>query len=445
MIRRFSNRLFGGVCGGLAAISPFSPAVWRWLFVILTIVTSGAAAIAYVLLWWLLPMENPLYERRRNPAGIIAILLAIAVIVGWFARDLIADIAGADIYWQLAFIVLAVAFLYRQFSAPQMRRSILLGVIAVAVAVLVLLIQLGSLPEGLYDLILRAWPALLVFVGLLILLHARMRQGGILALLISLVLVGVIAAFAFTSRVDEQRTENTVELDEAVSESISTIQVDINTLDTDVQVVGRTDGSRTVEAEFIGSTASTISTSYFENEGIGTFTVNETQPNAFPLINEVGRGQVQITLPTDVAIAVTLVGQDGTVNFDAATLDLERLKMTLQNGDAIVTLPEYQPRSPSVQEDPGDLTVNNGELRVRVPAAVGGRFVLGQATNRQPVLGQDYDDLLYALELRVNEWILIARDYDDSAIQVTYNVNVPNGGMRLDVVDDPTQATTETE
>ncbi|QPC84507.1 PspC domain-containing protein [Phototrophicus methaneseepsis] len=443
MIRRFSNRLFGGVCSGLAAMTPFSPAVWRWLFVILTLLTSGAAAVAYLLLWWLLPLENPLHPERRNSAGIIAVLLAIAVIAGWFARSLLAEAFGIDIYWYLAFILLALAFLYKQFTASDMRRSIILGLVALAVPVIALLTQLDTLPIGLTDLILRAWPVVLVIVGLLLLLRPRVPQGGIIALAVSGVLVAGIAAFAFSSRVDEQRTENTVTLAEDVSEGISTIQVDITTLDTDVQVVGRTDNEPTVEAAFVGTTASTVTVSYLEENNIGTFTINETQANAFPQLNEVGRSELQIMLPADVAIAVTLIGEDGTVNFDAATLNLERLKMTLQQGDAIVTLPEYQPRSPSVVEDPGELRVNNGELRVRVPAAVGGRFVLNQASNRQPSLGQDYDDLIYALELRVNEWVLIARNYDDSAIQVTYNIFVPNGRMRLDVVDDPTQPSTE--
>lgn len=446
MVRRFSNRLFGGVCAGLASITPFSPAVWRWLFVILTVLTSGTAALAYVLLWWLLPLENPLQDNQRNPIGILAILLAIAIIAGWFLRDTLATSLGADVYWPLVLTVLALAFLLRQLRSARAQSNIILGLVMLAVPLLMIAGSADILPTGLYDLALRAWPALLIFLGLTLLLRPRTRSASFFALLVSLVLVAGITAYAFSSRVNEPRTDNTVLAEEPVSEGITTLQININMLDTDVVVFGREDDERIIEASFAGSTASEVSPSYLEDGlGSGTFTIQETKPTAFPTLDEVGRGELQIILPTNAAIAVSLVTQNGTVNFDAAILELERLKMTLDNGDAIVTLPDYQPRSPSVEADPGELTVNNGDLRVRVPAAVGGRFVLDQARNSQPTpLEQDFDDLLYALELRLNEWNLIARDYDDMAVQVTYGINVPNGNFRLDVVDE-LGATSDTE
>ncbi|MCA9882013.1 MAG: PspC domain-containing protein [Anaerolineae bacterium] len=437
MVRRFSNRLFGGVCAGLASISPFSPAVWRWLFVILTLLTSGAAALAYMLLWWLLPLENPLEDNRSNPAGIFAIALALAIIIGWFVRDSLAEALGADLYWPLAAMALALAFLFRQFRSARVQSNIILGLVALAIPLFAIASGLGALPEGIYDLALRAWPALLVFLGLMLLLRPRTRSASFFALLVSLVLVAGITAFAFSNRINEQRTENTVTAEEIVSEGITTLQININMLDTDVVVFGRSDDQRMIEASFVGSEASEVTPSYLEDgTGSGTFTIQETKPTAFPSLDEIGRGELQITLPTNAAIAVTLVTQNGTVNFDAAILELERLKMTLENGDAIVTLPEYQPRSPSVEADPGELTVGNGDLRVRVPAAVGGRFVLNQTSNSQPTtLEEDFDDLLYALELRLNEWVLVSRTYDDTDIQITYGINVPNGNFRLDVID----------
>ncbi|MCA9890657.1 MAG: hypothetical protein KC546_19900, partial [Anaerolineae bacterium] len=272
---------------------------------------------------------------------------------------------------------------------------------------------------------------------LMLLLRPRTRSASFFALLVSLVLVAGITPYAFSNRTNEQRTENTVTAEEIVSEGITTLQININMLDTDVVVFGRSDDQRMIEASFVGSEASEVTPSYLEDgTGSGTFTIQETKPTAFPSLDEIGRGELQITLPTNAAIAVTLVTQNGTVNFDAAILELERLKMTLENGDAIVTLPEYQPRSPSVEADPGELTVSNGDLRVRVPAAVGGRFVLNQTSNSQPTtLEEDFDDLLYALELRLNEWVLVSRTYDDTDIQITYGINVPNGNFRLDVID----------
>jgi phage shock protein PspC (stress-responsive transcriptional regulator) len=56
--RSRTDRMLGGVCGGLAASLGADPALLRVLTVALTLVTGGAAAIVYVAAWALAPEDG---------------------------------------------------------------------------------------------------------------------------------------------------------------------------------------------------------------------------------------------------------------------------------------------------------------------------------------------------------------------------------------------------
>ena len=54
---RVNNACLGGVCGGIASRYELDPIVVRLMTVILSLVTAGIAAIAYIVLWVTLPQE----------------------------------------------------------------------------------------------------------------------------------------------------------------------------------------------------------------------------------------------------------------------------------------------------------------------------------------------------------------------------------------------------
>lgn len=56
LYRHPSDKMLGGVCGGLAEYSGFDPLLVRALWVIATMVTSGGGFLAYLALWLLLPV-----------------------------------------------------------------------------------------------------------------------------------------------------------------------------------------------------------------------------------------------------------------------------------------------------------------------------------------------------------------------------------------------------
>jgi phage shock protein C len=52
-----SNKVFGGVCAGLARYFNLTPSLMRVLTFLFTLVTGGFAILLYILLWITLPTE----------------------------------------------------------------------------------------------------------------------------------------------------------------------------------------------------------------------------------------------------------------------------------------------------------------------------------------------------------------------------------------------------
>ena len=55
--RSSTNKVLGGVCGGLAEFTDTDPLLWRVGFIALALM--GAGVLIYPLLWLLLPAESP--------------------------------------------------------------------------------------------------------------------------------------------------------------------------------------------------------------------------------------------------------------------------------------------------------------------------------------------------------------------------------------------------
>jgi phage shock protein PspC (stress-responsive transcriptional regulator) len=118
MYRSFSDRVLGGVCGGLATALHVNAWLIRLIFVLLTLVSLGAFAPLYVLLWWIVPAESPTQRRRGFPV-IIALVLLILTAAAWAGRDLgqLTTPAGVNLFWPGALVVLSAVFFLRQLRA----------------------------------------------------------------------------------------------------------------------------------------------------------------------------------------------------------------------------------------------------------------------------------------------------------------------------------------
>ncbi len=118
MRRSFSDRVFGGVCGGLAASLHLSAWLVRILWVLLSIVSLGAFAALYLLLWWIVPQQSLVKPRRGIPT-IFIVLLIILTAAAWVGRDLgqLTTSSGVNLFWPGVLLVLSAVFFLRQLRA----------------------------------------------------------------------------------------------------------------------------------------------------------------------------------------------------------------------------------------------------------------------------------------------------------------------------------------
>jgi len=432
MYRSLTNRILGGVCGGLERMTRLSAWVWRLLFVVFTFITMGGAAGLYLALWWLAPAAVDERTTEKRPLNIVIIVvLALLVIGGWFGRSQLISPTGNQMYPYGVLLLLGLIFFLRQIlGARRERTNVIIGLVTFAVTIVLALGAWGIIPDGIYNLLLRSAPALLVFYGLAILLRDRVSFGGIAALIVSVGLVAGLTYTAFSTRATQIRDDNQVTTTEEIDESITLVQVNVETLGTDVEFLNAVDDERAITANFTGSNASDIQIDYSEDEsGLATFTLREVQADSVPSLEDIGRGTMQLELPSDVAIAISFAADDGQITLNLADTNLERIDLEVTTGDALVTLPDYQPLSPSVAQDPGALVLFDGNLTLVVPEAIGGEFLLTKAANNRP----QFDDLLYALEDNVSDWRLISRGYDTFDTQIRYLLTAPRGSIRLEV------------
>jgi phage shock protein PspC (stress-responsive transcriptional regulator) len=107
------HRMVGGVCGGLAEVMDWDPALVRILWVVATLATGGGGILAYVALWMLLPVGSAaqgqvspaaLELNDRNLARAAYVLIALGAV--W----LLANVGVLPWLWGGFWRVMAVLF-----------------------------------------------------------------------------------------------------------------------------------------------------------------------------------------------------------------------------------------------------------------------------------------------------------------------------------------------
>jgi phage shock protein C len=59
LLRSRSNRILGGVCGGIARWLGWDPTLVRILYVVLSIVSAAfPGALVYIILWIVMPLDD---------------------------------------------------------------------------------------------------------------------------------------------------------------------------------------------------------------------------------------------------------------------------------------------------------------------------------------------------------------------------------------------------
>jgi hypothetical protein len=86
--------------------------------VLLAVISLGAFAALYLMLWWIVPQESPT-QRRRGVPLILVILLILLTVVAWIGRDLgqLNTPSGVNLFWPGALLIMSMVFFLRQLRA----------------------------------------------------------------------------------------------------------------------------------------------------------------------------------------------------------------------------------------------------------------------------------------------------------------------------------------
>ncbi len=308
----------------------------------------------------------------------------------------------------------------------QRRTNPLWGLIVLAAALFITASMLNLIPAGITDLVLRAAPALLVLAGLWLILRDRLPVGGLIALVLTAAVTGGVAVTAYNSLASQIRDENQQPISAQVSENITLLRVNIDTLDTDVELLRALDRSSGITGQFSGSTASSVLVDYTEaNDDTATLVVSESQSSGFPTLDAIGRGTLRVELPPGVPIDVQFSGAAGDVVLNMSGLSLERLNVSTARGDVIVTLPTYDPLFSQPADLLGELATSNGNMTMIIPSEVRARLELNTGGSG---IAPDYPPT-YNL---VGGVILEANDIVGAELVVRYALTVPRGQIRIE-------------
>ena len=447
--RQFHERLLGGVCGALAARA-FGPAwLWRTLFVVLCPLTLGAAAFLYLALWYGLPRAQPmptLPRAQRRPLLVwlrvaLAGLAALACVLLWRL--------GGWPPGNAALLALAIFGLLLCLSELRPQSALALPLLSLLALWLLLLGQSGVLPSGWVDLLARAAPAALLFLGLRSLFlgkspgRARTLWAHVAALAGASALTAALALLAI-AQLDAQPGGSAAErlrFSSALPPDLRLLRLDLSVLESDILIersltpLAQIEGSYRAGANLRLSLTcndepcAAVGPLLARSDGTADWALREERVVAFPLLADRGRGELRLQLPGSVPLDLLLQGGAGALTLSLHGLQLERLNIELARGDALVSLPLYAPLGTARDEALGTWELAEGDLTLRLPAGLAARFTITAAETL------DYPVTHFARESeegRVSLWAFAAAD---ASAWAHYRLQVPAGVIRWWVAD----------
>jgi hypothetical protein len=311
----------------------------------------------------------------------------------------------------------------------QRRTNALLGLMVLLVALVLLANALGWLPAQIYDLVLRAWPALLVLGGLTLLLRGRVPVATLIALVLTVTLVTGVAAYAFSTRSGETRSDYQETIAQPIEPGLGLLRIRVNALSTDIELL-RSVLPNFIAGEFSGSSESQFSITYEDQgDGSATMTLRETPRGSLPMLEAVGRGTLRLEVPPEVPLEIEVLAANGAVALNMGETQVERMNLDLTRGNAIITLPDYQPVTAVQGQPQGTLAVRDGAVTLVIPPTVAARLDLDRGGSG---LEPEYDPSLYNF---LFNRVLESRTIEQAETVVQYAIVAPRGRIRLEVAN----------
>lgn len=117
MNRSFTERIFGGVCGGLANTLHLNPWIIRLTLIVFSIVSLGAGVLMYATLWIALPQESLVSKPQGTTLSFLLLILIIFGVIGtWVAHqtDQLHGPDGQNLLYPILLTLFSFVFLLRQ-------------------------------------------------------------------------------------------------------------------------------------------------------------------------------------------------------------------------------------------------------------------------------------------------------------------------------------------
>jgi hypothetical protein len=274
------------------------------------------------------------------------------------------------------------------------RRNVMWPLIIMAIGCVWLLMVTGAFPEAIKDLIIRAWPALLILFGFDVLVgRRRVRVSrwrvplSLVGLVGTVVLLGVVVWLAYANQADKLRTDNSEIFAGTLTDEITQMRIEITMDHTTVTVNPAQENSRELSVEFLGSKESDVEVDWSVEGETAILIVTETHPNAIPKLEDYGRGTLDVVLPTDVTIEqLDLTVNEGDVTVDMQPLQMGRFELVANDGKLTLDLPAQLASSDSL------VKVHGGGIELTIPEE------MALWVNPAPGTGKpnyDYDVLRY--------------------------------------------------
>lgn len=220
------------------------------------------------------------------------------------------------------------------------RRGGLVGpVILISLGIIFLLNNLGLLSWSIWETLLRLWPILLVAAGLDLILGQRSAWGSLLALALTLAILGAALWLSGTGA-EWQRTARSEEIAQAiggVSEAKLVIAPGVGTL----SIKAVSDSANLVQGSVVLRSRERLQPRFTVDDGTGTF-VLDTQATSFgpTVVGLGGQRSWDLQLSPDVPLHLETDLSVGEQNLDLTGLALNGLDVEQGIGQATITLPE---------------------------------------------------------------------------------------------------------
>jgi hypothetical protein len=245
------------------------------------------------------------------------------------------------------------------------RRNLLWPTIMIVVGLLWLLMVMGTLPEAAGDILLRAWPALLVIFGFDVLVgRRRVRLGrwrvqwNSIGLVVVVIALAGLVWLAYNKQATVARADQIKTFSEPLPENITRLRIEI-TVDRTWIVVSPETTARELKAEFKGSRDSEVEMLPTIEGDTYVLKVTEQRTDAISKLEDYGRGTLTLSLPAVSIEKLAVTVNQGDVSIDLLPLNAAALALTLGKGDLKLGLPAQGALF-------GELKVEDGAIELSV-------------------------------------------------------------------------------